>query len=296
MTLEKVKKLLAEGEGWTVEYKECSNGLNNSVFETICAFSNRYDDRLMVETNLIEAYDLLMEFIAKHTMDKFFLMGDQRVSVRSWIAREVVSNILVHREYTSTFPAKIVIENERMYAENWNRSYAQGRIDPDNFTPRPKNPLLARFFVNIGRADQLGSGVRNLYKYTQIYSGSDPELIEGDVFRTIIPLLSAVDETDYQVGMSDKTPGMSDKTPGMSDKMMERANSKLTISEIAFLESILPLFAKHEWINTTLVNELSDKSPAAIRRYLKRLSDINVLEARGANKNREYRLQSGISI
>ncbi|GHU16210.1 hypothetical protein FACS1894163_05120 [Spirochaetia bacterium] len=250
----------------------------------------------MVETNLIEAYDLLMEFIAKHTMDKFFLMGDQRVSVRSWIAREVVSNILVHREYTSTFPAKIVIENERMYAENWNRSYAQGRIDPDNFTPRPKNPLLARFFVNIGRADQLGSGVRNLYKYTQIYSGSDPELIEGDVFRTIIPLLSAVDETDYQVGMSDKTPGMSDKTPGMSDKMMERANSKLTISEIAFLESILPLFAKHEWINTTLVNELSDKSPAAIRRYLKRLSDINVLEARGANKNREYRLQSGISI
>ncbi|GHV79694.1 hypothetical protein AGMMS49944_14850 [Spirochaetia bacterium] len=79
---------------------------------------DRYDDRLMVETNLIEAYDLLMDFIAKHTMDKFFLMGDQRVSVRSWIAREVVSNILVHREYTSTFPAKIVLENERMYAEN----------------------------------------------------------------------------------------------------------------------------------------------------------------------------------
>ncbi|GHV79693.1 hypothetical protein AGMMS49944_14840 [Spirochaetia bacterium] len=149
---------------------------------------------------------------------------------------------------------------------------------------------MARFFVNIGRADQLGSGVRNLYKYTQIYSGSDPELIEGDVFRTIIPLLSAIDETDYQAGMSDKTAGMSDKTPGMSDKMMERANSKLTISEIAFLESILPLFAKHEWINTTLVNGLSDKSPAAVRRYLKRLSDINVLEARGANKNREYRL------
>jgi predicted HTH transcriptional regulator len=47
------------------------------------------------------------------------------------------------------------------------------------------NPLLAHFFVNIGRADQLGSGVRNLYRYTKIYSGGEPELIEGDIFKTI---------------------------------------------------------------------------------------------------------------
>ncbi len=32
---------------------------------------DRYDDRLQVTTNLIEAYDLLMEFVAKHTSDKF---------------------------------------------------------------------------------------------------------------------------------------------------------------------------------------------------------------------------------
>ncbi|MDR0416735.1 MAG: hypothetical protein LBH76_05365, partial [Propionibacteriaceae bacterium] len=42
--------------------------------------------------------------------------------------------------------------------------------------------------VNIAYADRLGSGVRNLYKYTPIYSGQDPKLIEGDVFTAIIPL------------------------------------------------------------------------------------------------------------
>jgi ATP-dependent DNA helicase RecG len=47
---------------------------------------------------------------------------------------------------------------------------------------------LANFFINIGRADALGSGVRNLLKYTKIYSGGEPELIEGDVFRTFAPL------------------------------------------------------------------------------------------------------------
>ena len=42
--------------------------------------------------------------------------------------------------------------------------------------------------MNIGRADTLGSGVRNLYKYCRIYCGGEPELEEGDVFRIFVPL------------------------------------------------------------------------------------------------------------
>jgi len=150
---------------------------------------DRYDDRRYVETNLIEAYDQLVDFIAKHTNDPFVLIGDQSVSVRSWIARELVSNLLAHREYSKAFSAKLIVERERIYAENWNRSNEYGRIDPENFTPQSKNPIIAKFFMNIGRADQLGSGIRNLYKYTKLYSGGEPELIEGDIFKTIIPLV-----------------------------------------------------------------------------------------------------------
>lgn len=149
---------------------------------------DRYDDRLVVETNLIESYDLLIEFIAKHTNDKFFLVDNVNVSVRDIIAREIISNILVHREFSSAFPAKLIIETDKIMTENWNRSQYPGKINPDAFTPYPKNPILAKFFMNIGRADTLGSGVRNLYKYTNIYCGSEPELDEGDVFRIFVPL------------------------------------------------------------------------------------------------------------
>jgi ATP-dependent DNA helicase RecG len=163
---------------------------SNYVTDAICRRENldRYDDRLMVTTNLIDAYDHLMDFIAKHTLDRFFIIGTQSVSVRSIIARELVSNILVHREYTSAYPAKIIIERDRIITENWNLPKVPGRIDPNNFSPFPKNPLLAHFFINIGRADVLGSGVRNLYEYTKLYSGGEPELIDGDVFKTIVPL------------------------------------------------------------------------------------------------------------
>ena len=48
MTPEHLRQLLAEGEGLTIEYKECIDSLSNSVFETVCAFSNRYGGHLIL--------------------------------------------------------------------------------------------------------------------------------------------------------------------------------------------------------------------------------------------------------
>jgi ATP-dependent DNA helicase RecG len=37
--------------------------------------------------------------------------------------------------------------------------------------------------------DELGSGIQNTYKYCGLYTpGSNPEFIEGDVFKTSIPI------------------------------------------------------------------------------------------------------------
>ena len=72
--------------------------------------------------------------------------------------------------------------------KNANRAVSDGFITEDNLEPIPKNPIIASFFRNIGYADQLGSGVRNLFKYSKYYSGQIPEFIEGDIFRIIVPL------------------------------------------------------------------------------------------------------------
>lgn len=61
----------------------------------------------------------------------------------------------------------------------------------DNLEPNPKNPIIASFFRNIGYADQLGAGVRNLFKYTGFYSGQKPEFEESDIFRIVVPLNDA---------------------------------------------------------------------------------------------------------
>lgn len=167
---------------------------------------DRYDDRLQVTTNLIEAYELLMDFVTKHTSDKFCLIDNVNTSIRGIISREVIANILVHRDYSSAFPAKVIIEKDWLKTENWCIPRRHGNIMSDEFTPYPKNPLIQQFFANIGRTDTIGSGVRNLYKYTPIYSdGGKPELIEDDVFRITIPLDKvAADEGREQKTLSER--------------------------------------------------------------------------------------------
>jgi ATP-dependent DNA helicase RecG len=70
--------------------------------------------------------------------------------------------------------------------ENSNKPHGFGAINPDNFTPFPKNPVIGRFFRQIGWADELGSGMRKLMKYGKAYGGVDPEMVEDDVFRIIV--------------------------------------------------------------------------------------------------------------
>ena len=163
---------------------------------------DRYDDRDVIITNLLETYDRLIAFGQKHLSDPFVQEGVQSVSARDRILREICSNSLAHRDYSSGYVAKFVIERDRLYTENANRSHGHGALHLSSFEPYAKNPPISKVFREIGLADELGSGMRNTYKYTKLYSGGTPEFIEGDVFRTVVPLAPVAVE---KVGPKDGT-------------------------------------------------------------------------------------------
>lgn len=150
--------------------------------------TDRYDDREIVATNLVESYDRLLAFAAKHLPDPFFLEGTERISLRDIIVREMIANTLSHREFTSSRPARFVIEGGRMFTENACRASQGGVVAPSQLEPDPKNPIIAAFFREIGFADQLGSGVLKLMKYARHYGGSDPVFEDGDIFRVSVSL------------------------------------------------------------------------------------------------------------
>jgi ATP-dependent DNA helicase RecG len=51
MELSEIRKLLQDGESLTVEFKKNTHELNNSVFETISSFSNRYGGHIFLGVN-----------------------------------------------------------------------------------------------------------------------------------------------------------------------------------------------------------------------------------------------------
>jgi ATP-dependent DNA helicase RecG len=154
MLKDKIVKIIKEGEGLCIEFKECKNEINKGVYETVCAFLNRNGGELLLGVN-----------------DSGEITG---------------------------------IEKDRIYSENSNKPHVHGIINPKNFTPYPKNPVIAGVFKQIGNADDLGSGVRNLVKYTKLYSHREPEIHDEDIFKVIIPIPQGTMEATMEATTQDE--------------------------------------------------------------------------------------------
>lgn len=222
---------------------------------------DRYDDRDIVRDNLVLAYDRLCAFCAKHLPDPFYLEGDSRISVRDIVVREVVSNTLIHREFTSPFPAKLIIDDEGLRTENASRAMFEGRLTLADFKPMPKNPIIANFFTQIGYAEELGSGLRNLEKYARSFLGADPVLQEGDVFVARIPRDSG--------------------TPSMGATPVVTAKAATRLAIVALLEERSSLSAVE-------AAEGAHISPKTAAKYLKALVDEGLAEPDGNMRTRRY--------
>lgn len=152
-------------------YRNKSYGyfLQNRVEDTI-----RYDDRTTIRTNLIKAYDTLMEFAYKHLPEKFYLQdgATQRGDLRSNIFREIVANLCVHREYASNEAGLFEIFSDRVRTYNTTKFTSllkTGLITIDELENYTKNPLLFKVFRELGWGEELGSGSRNIKKFAPFY-------------------------------------------------------------------------------------------------------------------------------
>ncbi len=231
--------------------------------------TDRYDDRDDIRCNLIESYDRLMAFIEKHVDDKFYMENEIRVSARNKLFREVIANMLIHREYSNAYPAKLIIEKDCVRTENGNKARGLGTISLTDFVPYPKNPVIASVFKEIGWAEELGSGVRNIVKYSKVYSGTIPEFIDGDVFKTKISLNGTVNGT-------------------VNDTVNGTVNDgvKLTPTEQAVLDCI----RENNLINVAEIVDSTKKGRSTIMRTIKSLKEKGFIQRVGSDKTGSWEI------
>lgn len=230
--------------------------------------TDRYDDRDDIRCNLIESYDRLMAFIEKHVDDKFYMENEIRVSARNKLFREVIANMLIHREYSNAYPAKLIIEKDCVRTENGNKARGLGAISLTDFVPYPKNPVIASVFKEIGWAEELGSGVRNIVKYSKVYSGTIPEFIDGDVFKTKISLNGTVNDTVNGTVNGTVNDGV-----------------KLTPTEQAVLDCI----RENNLINVAEIVDCTKKGRSTIMRAIKSLKEKGFIQRVGSDKTGSWK-------
>ncbi len=189
--------------------------------------------------------------------------------------REMVGNTLMHRELTGSYTAKFVIEKDRMYIENANRASREGYITVDNLEPNPKNPIIASFFRNIGYADQLGSGVRNLFKYTKFYSGKEPEFKEGDIFRIIVPLDEAY---SFDFGQNGQ----------MAQINQSNQSNQCTLSDDE--NRLLKMIECNPDMTNSLLAEKLDWSVSRVKYYVQKLKKAGKIKRNGTSRSGNWEI------
>ncbi len=275
---------------------------------------DRYDDRLTVRTNLIDAYDLLMGFIAKHLDDPFYLEGDVRISLRDKIFRELVSNIIAHREYLDGRPATMIIYRDKVVFSNPNIPREKGIIDPSRFTPFPKNPTISKFMIQLGRVEEVGSGIRNVTKYLPLYAdGGKSEFIEDELFVTNVQLkiqeerptqvttqeniekvLQWVKENDLQGirSLLNKELGEGwEKTEEKLGEKLKRVGRKAKKELGETQLKIMGLILMDKNITTQKLSEILEISTTAVEKNIARLKSRGLLERIGPDKGGYWSIQ-----
>jgi ATP-dependent DNA helicase RecG len=164
-------------------------------------------------------------------------------------------------------------------AENASNPRGEGLIDPNNFAPFSKNPTLAKFFAQLGRVDELGSGILNVNKYLKLYSGkTKPQFIEGSVFKTIIPI------PEITAGVTGE--GIKSKVEGLIEGITEGINKEMA-KRIAIAVSNNP------GIKIDGLLEKVDMPRSTLKKYLKTLIDEGFVVYKGSKKTGGYYPQPG---
>lgn len=198
----------------------------------------------------------MIQFGQKHLNDLFVLDGIQNVNARDRILRGIVSNTLAHRDYSSGFPAKMIINEEKILIENSNLAHSIGELNLFKFEPFSKNPPISKVFREIGLADELGSGMRNTYKFTELYSNEKPIFEEGSIFRTIVPIRK-----------------IATKKVGIKDVSQKKED---------ILSIILDEIKKNPKISRKKIAEKVGVSVKTIERYIKEIQNLKFI-GRGSN-------------
>lgn len=106
--------------------------------------------------------------------------------------------IIIH-----SYSAKLIITKSSIITENANKPKTIGYIDLNNYASYPKNPKIASVFKEIGLAEEFGSGIKKITKYSKIYGGKEPVFYDDNIFRAEVVYNDDLEDTEQELNLTE---------------------------------------------------------------------------------------------
>ena len=154
-------------------------------------------DGIVISGDLFQEIDDVLTFITKHINKEFIITGkperEERWDYPLDALREIVINMIVHRDYRSPSNSIIKIYNDRIEFYNPGKlmpGVTVERLLQGDYLSVTRNKQIARIFKEANEIEQYGSGVKRIINSCLAYNLPHPkieEIVQGfrvTVFKT----------------------------------------------------------------------------------------------------------------
>ena len=169
-------------------------------------------DDYVVEVPLLDQVDEVMNYMKRVLQLSYTITGDaQRKETWEYpldAVREIVTNAICHRDYTSSAETQIKIFDDRLAVYNPGAlpfGMTVERLTDPHHNSIPRNRLLAMLFYDTGLIERYGSGIQRVLDDCQKNGFPPPQFIEVDYgFQVILSKDIFTEELLQKKGLNER--------------------------------------------------------------------------------------------
>ena len=269
-------------------------------------------DSLTLRSDLFSEAEDIMEFIRKH-INKRVIFNGQLENEERWdypleAVRELVINMVLHRDYTASYDSVLKVYDDHI--EFYNPGATPPEIDlphllSNDYVSQPRNKLIAEVFKAGGLIEKYGSGIRRVLETFHVYGLPQPEFqLLSTGFRVKIfsglsgglrdaaivsePLVPVLKKIQDDVGVI-KTSKTEVRASDLSQSGGgQRGGQRGGQTEEVFLKSdtqkaVLDLIRKNNQITRKEISSTLKISESAIQKHINQLKLKKILVRIGAD-------------
>jgi ATP-dependent DNA helicase RecG len=248
-------------------------------------------DTARSKSDVLAQVDEVLNYVKKHINLEVIITGNAQ-NTQKWqypmeAIREIVLNMIIHRDYRSSYDSIVKIFNDKI--EFYNPGSLPDTISiedlmSNNYGSKPRNKRIAEVFKDMGLIEKYGSGIKRIIGYFREANLPTPKFENSaDGFMVTVFCIDGIETVEETVGTVEKTVGTVEETVGTVEETVEET--------VGTVEKIFDIIVKYPQITQQKLMEITGLTRRGVEWNLSKLKAKGLIERIGPNKGGYWRVK-----